>query len=104
VIYAVLGLGVNEKQYLVYQETKLGRNSLISSFGNLQVVKGLSFFGFMKNDSLILEVGSGIGTITKALLENYKSKIYCFELNNFCINKLLELKNLTILEHKKEFI
>ena len=72
--------------------TKLGKVSAISSFGFLEVIKGFAFFNLIESKKPILEVGSGIGTITRVLLDNYSNKIYCYELNSFCREKLIAIK------------
>jgi hypothetical protein len=73
--------------------TKLNRVSAISSFGFLRVIKGFTFFELMASEKPILEVGSGIGTITRVLLDNCSNKIFCYELNSFCREKLIAIKN-----------
>lgn len=50
------------------------------------------YFDLAASDKPILEVGSGIGTITKVLLKNSSNKIYCYELNSFCREKLMLIK------------
>ena len=72
--------------------TKVSRVSAISSFEFLQVIKGFTLFDLIANKNPILEVGSGIGTITKVLLDNCSNKIYCYELNSFCRGKLMDIK------------
>ena len=84
---------MNYQNFKKLENSQLGKASAISSFGNLQVIKGLSFFcPHSKKDSPILEVGGGIGTITKVLLENFENDIYCYETNDFCLKKLNVLK------------
>ena len=92
---------MDAKQYKQYSETELGKISQISSLGNLNITKGLLLFSLFQKNHPILEVGSGIGTITKTLLENSKNKIYCYELDDFCIRKLLKLKESNYLGAKK---
>jgi ribosome biogenesis protein Nip4 len=74
--------------------TKLNKVSAISSFGFLQVVQGLTFFGLTPSKQPILEVGSGVGTTTKVILDNCYNEIYCYELNSFCRKKLMSIKKL----------
>jgi len=92
---------MNVEEYDQYAKTDLGLNSAISSRGNLQVIKGLLFFSLNSKMNPILEVGPGIGTITKTLLENCNDEIYCYELDDFCIRELLKLKESNYLGAKK---
>ena len=92
---------MDPKQYYKYSKTKLGQVSAISSLGNLQVIRGLAQFRLTKDTNPILEVGSGIGTITKELLENFNNEIFCYELDDFCFRKLLELKKSNFLHSER---
>lgn len=83
---------MNKKNYERMSRTKVSRVSAISSFEFLQVIKGFTLFDLIANKNPILEVGSGIGTITKVLLDNCSNKIYCYELNSFCRGKLMDIK------------
>ena len=82
------------ESFKALENSPLGQSSAISSFGNLQLIKGLSFFyNDTETNHPILEIGGGIGTITKTLLENYQCDIYCYEMNEFCLKMLAELQN-----------
>jgi phospholipid N-methyltransferase len=86
-------------------KTHLGKVSAISKLGNLQVLQGLSYF-FPTNikavrNQPILEVGAGIGTITRILLQSYKNDVYCYELDQFCLNELRILKKNYAKKHSK---
>jgi len=84
---------MNKRNYARMYSTKLNKVSAISSFGFLEVIKGFTFFDLIASKKPILEVGSGIGTITRVLLDNCSNKIYCYELNSFCRGKLIAIKN-----------
>jgi hypothetical protein len=83
---------MDKYKYKKMYGSKLSKASAISSFEFLQVIKGLTFFDLTLNRKPILEVGSGIGTITKVLLDNSYNQIYCYELNGFCRKKLMDIK------------
>jgi phospholipid N-methyltransferase len=72
-----------------------GKISAIADLASLEVIEGLSYF-YPKKDkefnTAILEVGSGIGTVTRLLLKVYNSNIVCYEVNDFCLSQLWELK------------
>jgi hypothetical protein len=70
----------------------LAKSSAISSYGFLQVIKGLIHFDLTSIDKPILEVGPGIGTITRVVLGNCSNDIYCYELNSFCREKLMVIQ------------
>lgn len=40
----------------------------------------------------ILEIGAGVGTLTRLLLKVFENPIVCFELDDYCIQKLEEFK------------
>ena len=67
---------MNKKNYERMSRTKVSRVSAISSFEFLQVIKGFTLFDLIANKKPILEVGSGIGTITKVLLDNCYFKYF----------------------------
>jgi hypothetical protein len=56
----------------------------------------------------ILEIGSGIGTITKLLVQKMpNSVIYCYEINEWCLEQLkknINSKNITVLKSESELI
>ena len=81
---------MNSTDYNRLFRSEINKVSSIAGFGCLSVIKGLSFF--ISNKQPILEIGAGIGTITKTLLENYKGKLYCHELNAFCTSELEKIK------------
>ena len=83
---------MNKRDYVKMHNTKLNKVSAISSFGFLQAIQGLNFLGLTVNKQPILEVGSGVGTITKVILDNCYNEIYCYELNSFCRRKLMAIK------------
>ena len=70
----------------------LAKTSAISSYGFLQVTKGLISFDLTSSDKPILEIGSGIGTITRVILGNCSNDIYCYELDSFCREKLMVIQ------------
>ena len=83
--------------------THLGKVSAISKLGNLQVLQGLSYFfptsAKTATHQPILEVGAGIGTITRILLQSYRNEVYCYELDQFCLGELRMLKK----NHAKKY-
>lgn len=89
----------SEEIYREIINTPLGRKSSIADLGSLEVIEGLSYFfpraelDQIKSNSWILEIGSGIGTITRLLLKNYRSDIVCYEVNDFCLRTLRQLKS-----------
>lgn len=50
------------------------------------------FIRLDKSENPILEIGAGIGTITRLLLSTTKQKIYAQEFNDECIIKLTKIK------------
>lgn len=88
---------LSSKLYSEVSSTELGKVSSIADLGSLEVIEGLSYFYPRQERSAglrpqILEVGSGIGTITRLLLKCYESDIVCYEVNEFCLDKLYEVK------------
>lgn len=89
----------SEEIYKEIINTPIGRISSIADLGSLEVIEGLSFFfpraelDQIKSNTWILEIGSGIGTITRLLLKNYRSDIVCYEVNDFCLKTLRQLKS-----------
>ncbi|MCL4384935.1 MAG: 16S rRNA (adenine(1518)-N(6)/adenine(1519)-N(6))-dimethyltransferase RsmA [Actinobacteria bacterium] len=64
------------KQYDLHLKKTYGQNFLIDT----NVLKKIVNFADLKNDEIILEVGSGIGSLTEILMPNVK-KIICVELD-----------------------
>jgi 16S rRNA A1518/A1519 N6-dimethyltransferase RsmA/KsgA/DIM1 with predicted DNA glycosylase/AP lyase activity len=83
---------MNKNAYNKLLHTKKGKESAISSLGNLRVIRGLHEFSLVMGKNPILEIGVGIGTITKILLKYYTNEIYCHELDKFCTKELMKLK------------
>jgi len=64
------------KQYNLHLKKTYGQNFLIDT----NVLKKIVKFSDVKKDDVVLEVGSGIGSLTEILLKNVK-KIICIELD-----------------------
>ena len=72
------------KKYNIKANKNLGQNFLVSSDAINQIVNS----GEIEKDDLIIEIGPGLGTLTKELLERAK-KVICVELDN----KMVEILN-----------
>lgn len=74
--------------------SKIGKNSAISSSNFLNLVEAFSYIfpEAQKNNSKILEIGAGIGTCTRILIECYKCEVVCYELNDFCLAELDKIR------------
>lgn len=72
-------------------------SSHIADLGSLEVIEGLSFVfaaeEAKRKEPWILEVGSGIGTITRLLVKTYRSNVIAYEVDGFCLDQLLKLRN-----------
>jgi phospholipid N-methyltransferase len=82
-------------------KSKINRVSAIAGFSSLSIIKGLSFFSLIPSKKPILEIGAGIGTVTKVLLENYTGDVYAHELNDFCFSKLEKIRKSDYKQSKK---
>ena len=72
------------KKYNIKANKNLGQNFLVSNDAINQIVNS----GEIEKDDLIIEIGPGLGTLTKELLEKAK-KVICVELDN----KMVEILN-----------
>ena len=73
------------KQYHIKANKSLGQNFLISE----EVVEKIISCGQIQEEDLIIEVGPGLGTLTKYLLEK-AGKVICIELDKKMIHLLKE--------------
>lgn len=71
------------KKYNIYANKKLGQNFLIDE----NVVNTIIDKSDISKNDLIIEIGPGLGVLTKKLLENVK-KVICIELDNKMIEVL----------------
>ena len=71
------------KKYHIKANKSLGQNFLIDD----KVVEGIINGSDVNKDDLVIEIGPGLGTLTKYLLEKAK-KVICVELDNKMINIL----------------
>ena len=71
------------KKYNISANKKLGQNFLIDS----EVVQGIISTADISKDDLIIEIGPGLGTLTKYLLEK-SGKVICIELDERMIKIL----------------
>ena len=71
------------KKYNISANKKLGQNFLIDG----EVVEGIVKTANVSKDDLIIEIGPGLGTLTKYLLEK-AGKVICIELDNRMIKIL----------------
>jgi len=71
------------KKYNIKANKKLGQNFLISE----EVVKTIVNSSEISKEDLVIEIGPGLGTLTKYLLEQ-AGKVICIELDNKMINIL----------------
>ncbi len=65
------------KKYGITANKKLGQNFLISD----ETVNGIIEASNITKEDLVIEIGPGLGTLTKPLLEN-AGKVICIELDN----------------------
>ncbi len=70
-------------KYHIRANKKLGQNFLISDTAVQEIIKNSQ----ISNDDLVIEIGPGLGTLTKELLEK-ASKVICIELDTNMINIL----------------
>jgi hypothetical protein len=85
---------ISKRVYETVLNSPCGKVSSIADQGSLEVIEGLGHF-FPRSESrlsLVLEIGGGIGTITRLLLEVFESDIVCLETNEFCLGELRKLK------------
>jgi hypothetical protein len=61
-------------------------------------------FNSVRPESTILEVGAGIGTITTLLLKTFSSRVIAYELSQFCLSKLHDLKADLPIQQSKRLI
>ena len=73
------------KKYNIKANKNLGQNFLVSSDAINQIVNS----GEIEKDDLIIEIGPGLGTLTKELLERAK-KVICVELDKRMVEILNE--------------
>ena len=71
------------KKYNIKANKNLGQNFLISE----EVVKTIVNSSEISKEDLVIEIGPGLGTLTKYLLEQ-AGKVICIELDNKMINIL----------------
>ena len=72
------------KKYNISANKKLGQNFLIDD----ETVSGIVQVANIKSEDLIIEIGPGLGTLTKVLLEK-AGKVYCIELDT----RMIEILN-----------
>ena len=73
------------KKYNIKAAKSLGQNFLI----NKEVIDNIIFSSDIKEEDLVIEIGPGLGTLTKYLLEKAK-KVICIELDKKMIKILKE--------------
>ncbi len=71
------------KKYNLYANKSLGQNFLI----NDEVVSNIVSVADLSENDLVIEIGPGLGTLTKYLLDT-KAKVICIELDKRMINIL----------------
>ncbi len=76
------------KQYNISANKNLGQNFLISE----DIVNGIIKAAEVQKDDLVIEIGPGLGTLTKELLQN-AGKVICIELDKRMINILQDRFN-----------
>ena len=64
------------RKYGVIADKKLGQNFLINS----DIIEGIVKGADLSKDDLVIEIGPGLGTLTKYLLEK-AGKVMCIELD-----------------------
>ena len=74
------------KKYNISANKKLGQNFLIDD----EVIDGIINASNVNKNDLVIEIGPGLGTLTKRLLEN-SGKVICIELDKKMIKTLLRL-------------
>ena len=72
-------------KYNIKANKSLGQNFLIDEY----VIKSIIDSSEIEKDDLIIEIGPGLGTLTKYLLEKAK-KVICIELDKKMVNILLD--------------
>ena len=72
------------KKYNLYANKSLGQNFLI----NEEIVKGIVDAANINKEDLVIEIGPGLGTLTKYLLDT-KAKVICIELDK----RMMEILN-----------
>ena len=73
------------KKYNLYANKSLGQNFLI----NEEIVEGIVDAANIKENDLVIEIGPGLGTLTKYLLDT-KAKVICIELDKRMIEILTD--------------
>lgn len=71
------------KKYNLYANKSLGQNFLIDE----EIVENIVDSAGVSKDDLVIEIGPGLGTLTKYLLDT-KAKVICIELDKRMINIL----------------
>ena len=71
------------KKYHIKANKSLGQNFLINS----EVVKNIIESSNIEKEDMIIEIGPGLGTLTKYLLEK-AGKVLCIELDSRMVNIL----------------
>ena len=71
------------KKYNLYANKSLGQNFLIDE----EIVENIVDSADVSKDDLVIEIGPGLGTLTKYLLDT-KAKVICIELDKRMINIL----------------
>lgn len=72
------------KKYKISANKRLGQNFLIDE----ETIDGIIKAAEVKEDDLIIEIGPGLGSLTKRLLDN-SGKVVCIELDN----RMIEILN-----------
>lgn len=72
------------KKYKISANKRLGQNFLIDE----ETIDGIIKAAEIKEDDLIIEIGPGLGSLTKRLLDN-SGKVVCIELDN----RMIEILN-----------
>lgn len=72
------------KKYNLYANKSLGQNFLI----NEEIVENIVASSNISENDLVIEIGPGLGTLTKYLLDT-KAKVICIELDN----RMIEILN-----------
>ena len=71
------------KKYGITANKKLGQNFLVDD----NVIKEIVESSYLTSEDLVIEIGPGLGTLTKELLEK-AGKVICIELDNRMISIL----------------
>ncbi|MBM3706436.1 MAG: ribosomal RNA small subunit methyltransferase A [Actinobacteria bacterium] len=76
------------KEYGIYLKKRLGQNFLI----DINILKKIAGVSELRKNESILEIGSGIGSLTEILLQNAK-RIVCVEVDKRLIKAFLDIFN-----------